>query len=141
MTAVVARVAIAGLSLAVATAAAVAADTAAAPAPIDAPAQALARDISSGKHAGIIGFAVSVDGRPVASSAETDRRPPDIRSATKSITALLVGIALERKELPGLDAKVIDLVSRLPAGLYQGPTVRFSRLGRRLGSRRRGRGG
>jgi NAD(P)-dependent dehydrogenase (short-subunit alcohol dehydrogenase family) len=46
-----------------------------------------------------------------------------------------------RRVLVGRDAKVIDLVSRLPAGLYQGPTVRFSRLGRRLGSRRRGRGG
>jgi CubicO group peptidase (beta-lactamase class C family) len=90
------------------------ADTTTPPTPlIDAPAQALAREISSGAHSGVLGFALSVDGRSVASSAEpgTERRA-DIRSATKSITALLVGIALERKELPGLDAKIADLLPR-----------------------------
>ena len=32
----------------------------------------------------------------------------DLRSATKSVTGLLAGIALERKHLPGLDARVLD---------------------------------
>jgi CubicO group peptidase (beta-lactamase class C family) len=31
-----------------------------------------------------------------------------LRSATKSVTGLLAGIALERKHLPGLDARVLD---------------------------------
>jgi butyryl-CoA dehydrogenase len=45
-----------------------------------------------------------------------------------------------RRVLVGRDAKVIDLVSRLPAGLYQGPTVFLARVGRRF-SARRGRAG
>ena len=32
----------------------------------------------------------------------------DLRSATKSVTGLLAGIALERRHLPGLDARVLD---------------------------------
>jgi CubicO group peptidase (beta-lactamase class C family) len=32
----------------------------------------------------------------------------DLRSATKSVTGLLAGIALERNHLPGLDARVLD---------------------------------
>jgi CubicO group peptidase (beta-lactamase class C family) len=34
----------------------------------------------------------------------------DTRSATKSITSLLVGLAIQDKKLPGLDAKILDLL-------------------------------
>src|SRR5262245_18629459 len=38
----------------------------------------------------------------------------DLRSATKSVTGLLAGIALERKQLPGLDARVLDYFAEYP---------------------------
>src|SRR5262249_32679920 len=38
----------------------------------------------------------------------------DLRSATKSVTGLLAGIALERKHLPGLDARVLDYFAEYP---------------------------
>ncbi len=40
----------------------------------------------------------------------TRHTPHDIRSATKSITSLLTGIAIERGILPGLDAPVMDVL-------------------------------
>ena len=41
-----------------------------------------------------------------------------------------------RRVLVGPDAKVIDLVSRLPLGLYQRPVIAAARLGSRLSRRR-----
>jgi CubicO group peptidase (beta-lactamase class C family) len=38
---------------------------------------------------------------------------PDLRSATKSITALLAGIALDRQLLPSTEARVVDLLPEL----------------------------
>ncbi|ADO75973.1 serine hydrolase [Stigmatella aurantiaca] len=39
-------------------------------------------------------------------------KPHDLRSATKSITSLLVGAALEQRLLPGVDTRVLPLLQR-----------------------------
>ncbi len=72
----------------------------------------LASEIRAGAHAGINGFVFVREGKleHAVAAASFARKPPDIRSATKSITALLVGIALDRGQLRSLDQRVIDLL-------------------------------
>lgn len=74
------------------------------------PAQVLAQELAAGEHTGITGFvyadADTVHARHVA--AKLEGAPPDLRSATKSITALLVGIAIDRGHLPSVDARAAD---------------------------------
>ncbi len=72
----------------------------------------LAREVSSGEHAGIQGFVLLRDATVVqqVSAKSFQRRPPDIRSATKSITAILVGIALDRGLLRSVDERVVALL-------------------------------
>jgi CubicO group peptidase (beta-lactamase class C family) len=67
------------------------------------------------KHPGITSFLLEVGGVRVADfvSPELERGAPDLRSATKSITALLVGIAIDRGEIASVDAKVVDLLPEL----------------------------
>src|SRR5688572_24686286 len=76
------------------------------------PAQQLAAEIASGQHAGIESFVMQVDGeivgRTVAPTLE--QRAPDLRSATKSITALLIGIAIDKGAIPSVQSKVMDLL-------------------------------
>lgn len=73
---------------------------------------ALADEIRTGAHAGIEAFVLMRDGKVTQQVAPASfaRKPPDIRSATKSITALLVGIAIDRGEIRSLDARVVDLL-------------------------------
>lgn len=77
--------------------------------------RALATEVAVGSHAGIDAIVVSQHGEILA----TGRHPGlsadriDIRSATKSITALLVGIAVDRGLIPSIDTKVSDLLPEL----------------------------
>lgn len=52
--------------------------------------------------------------------------PHDLRSATKSVTSMLTGIALEQKLLPGLDAPILPLLSRYAP--FQNADARKERL-------------
>lgn len=77
------------------------------------PLAVLASEITSGRHPGIEGLVIVRDGHVLASSTSpglTDEGL-DIRSATKSVTALLIGIAQDRGYLGSLDQPVIE---RLP---------------------------
>src|SRR5262249_40671585 len=47
------------------------------------------------------------------------------RSATKTITSLLVGIAVDRKRLPGVEARVLDY---LPGRTFQNPDPRKAQI-------------
>ncbi len=96
---------------------------AAEPRPLAVAAERLAAELARGEHPGITSFWLSVAGERLAgwSAPELERQPPDLRSATKSITALLVGIAIDRGELPGVDAKVIDLLPELRSELAKDP--------------------
>jgi CubicO group peptidase (beta-lactamase class C family) len=84
--------------------------------------EALASEVASRQHARIDALLLSRDGRLIASG----RRPGlkvksvDIRSATKSVTALLVGIAIERGHIDSVDAKVSELLPEL-SGAFDDP--------------------
>jgi CubicO group peptidase (beta-lactamase class C family) len=83
----------------------------------------LAEEIRAGAHAGIEAFVLMRDGQVTqqVAPASFTRKPPDIRSATKSITALLVGIAIDRGEIPSLDARVVDLLPEYAEPLSADP--------------------
>ena len=53
-----------------------------------------------------------VDGEIVGRSvsSQLSRQAPDLRSATKSITAILVGIAIDQGAIPSVQSKVMDLL-------------------------------
>ena len=72
-------------------------------------ASALAKELEQGQHAGIESFIMKTDGEIAARyvSAKLEKTPPDLRSATKSITALLIGIAIDRGEIPSVRANVV----------------------------------
>lgn len=74
------------------------------------PARQLASEIQSGIHPGFESFIMKVDGDAVGRTvdAQLARRPPDLRSATKSITALLIGIAIDQGKIESVRAKVGD---------------------------------
>jgi len=76
------------------------------------PAQQLAAEIARGEHSGVEAFILQVEGQILARTVapKLAKRPPDLRSATKSITSLLVGIALDRRELSSVETKVVDLL-------------------------------
>lgn len=76
-----------------------------------APAKQIAAEIDSGVHPGIESFIMQVDGHIVGRAVPSQRsQPPDLRSATKSITALLIGIAIDRGAIPSVQTKVMDLL-------------------------------
>jgi len=76
------------------------------------PARQIAAEIDSGIHSGFESFIMQVDGVVVgrAVDAALSKRPPDLRSTTKSITALLIGIAIDRGAIPSVQSKVMDLL-------------------------------
>lgn len=86
-------------------------------------ADTLVSELRAGRHPGVTGFELVADGKRLASfaSPEVVKRAPDLRSATKSITALLVGIALERGELKSLTTRVAELLPRQRAALERDP--------------------
>jgi CubicO group peptidase (beta-lactamase class C family) len=75
-------------------------------------ASGIASELARGGHAGIESFILKVKGDVVERHVppKLDTRPPDLRSATKSITALLVGIALDRGEIASVRANVADFL-------------------------------
>lgn len=77
-----------------------------------APAKQIADEVESGIHPGLESFIMQVDGEIVgrAVAPTLARRAPDLRSATKSITALLIGIAIDRGAIPSVQSKVMDLL-------------------------------
>lgn len=88
------------------------------------PAQQLASEIQAGKHEGFESFIMRVDDEIVARAlTETYRsnRPPDLRSATKSITALLVGIAIDQGKIASVKEKVSDHLPSHEAVLLKDP--------------------
>jgi CubicO group peptidase (beta-lactamase class C family) len=72
----------------------------------------LVRELEHGDHPGIESMILATDGKIVARYVASKLRdePPDLRSATKSITSLLVGIAIDRGEIPSLQSKVASLL-------------------------------
>jgi CubicO group peptidase (beta-lactamase class C family) len=110
-----------GLGLLLAAHAFAADPAAAAPGAAAAAAQALAAEIAEGRHPGVTSFHFEVGGRTLAAQVEPALAPPDLRSATKSITALLVGVALERGHIPSLHTRVAELLPEHRAALEQDP--------------------
>ncbi|WP_293848467.1 serine hydrolase domain-containing protein [Steroidobacter sp.] len=76
------------------------------------PAKQIAEEVASGIHPGFESFIMQVDGQVVgrAVAPTLAKRPPDLRSATKSITALLIGIAIDQGAIPSVQTKVMDLL-------------------------------
>jgi CubicO group peptidase (beta-lactamase class C family) len=70
------------------------------PEPLE-PAQQIAAEVQAGQHKGIESFIMRVDGEIVARTVASQlaKQPPDLRSATKSITALLIGIAIDQGKI------------------------------------------
>jgi CubicO group peptidase (beta-lactamase class C family) len=90
---------------------------------------ALAPDVRAGKFVKIGSVLIARHGRLVYEEyfdggADALR---DTRSATKSITDILVGIALDEKKLRGVDARALDLLPDRAARL-QNPDPRKSRI-------------
>ena len=83
----------------------------------------LISELERGEHPGVTSFLLAVGGRAVGDfvASELGRANPDLRSATKSMTALLVGIAIDRGELHSVEARVADLLPELSATWRKDP--------------------
>ncbi|GAB2651527.1 serine hydrolase domain-containing protein [Arenimonas aestuarii] len=92
--------------------------------------QSLADEIAAGDHRGIDGLVVMHDGQ-VFAEGYGERLPAegrDIRSATKSITALLVGIAIDRGHIGSVDTPVVELLPELADAFADDPRKQAMRL-------------
>ncbi|WP_161829056.1 serine hydrolase domain-containing protein [Steroidobacter agaridevorans] len=87
------------------------------------PAKTIAAEVASGVHPGFESFIMQVDGVIVGRTVDPTlaKRPPDLRSATKSITALLIGIAIDRGAIPSVQSKVMDLLPSLRTAFENDP--------------------
>lgn len=88
------------------------------------PAQQIAAEIQAGKHEGFESFIMRVDDEIVARTvvgSYNSNRPPDLRSATKSITALLIGIAIDQGKIASVQEKASKLLPRHEETLLQDP--------------------
>ena len=87
------------------------------------PAQEIAAEVAAGQHAGFESFIMQVDGLVVGRAVDSTlaKRPPDLRSATKSITSLLVGIAIDKGAIPSVHSKVMDLLPTRRATFEKDP--------------------
>jgi CubicO group peptidase (beta-lactamase class C family) len=76
------------------------------------PARQMAAEIEAGQHPGFESFIMQVDGVVVGRAVDSTlaKRAPDLRSATKSITAILIGIAIDKGAIPSVQSKVMDLL-------------------------------
>ncbi|MGE4071010.1 MAG: serine hydrolase domain-containing protein [Lysobacterales bacterium] len=74
--------------------------------------QNLSDELSAGQHPGIEAMVVHRQGRVLATavSSAIDDELPDLRSVTKSITALLVGIALDQGSLGSVEQPIAELL-------------------------------
>jgi CubicO group peptidase (beta-lactamase class C family) len=84
---------------------------------------ALAEAIRSGAHPGIDGLIISRGAVTLADAAAPTLPAAgrDIRSATKSITALLVGIAIDRGSIASVDTPIVDLLPEYADALLTDP--------------------
>ncbi len=74
---------------------------------------AVAAEIASGSIEGVTGLSISVGGEIVAQASApglSAKTRHDIRSATKSITALLVGVLIDEGKLKGVDTPVSKIL-------------------------------
>lgn len=78
----------------------------------------LVAEVAAGRHAGIDAVAVAQSGQTIASGTRPglELDDVDIRSATKSVTALLVGIAIDRGLIASVDVPVATLLPDLVEG-------------------------
>lgn len=72
----------------------------------------LAQEIRSGAHTGIEAMRLTRSGATLADATSSTYSPEgvDIRSATKSVTALLVGIAVDHGLIASVDTPIVDLL-------------------------------
>jgi CubicO group peptidase (beta-lactamase class C family) len=88
------------------------------------PVSELTRELERGEHPGIESLILEtksqIVGRYVAPKLRT--APPDLRSATKSITALLIGIAIDRGEIPSVRSRVGELLPKYRDVLARDPS-------------------
>jgi len=75
-------------------------------------AKQIAAEVGNGVHPGFESFIMQVDGVVIGRAVDSTlaKRPPDLRSATKSITALLIGIAIDKGAIASVQTKVMDLL-------------------------------
>jgi CubicO group peptidase (beta-lactamase class C family) len=87
------------------------------------PAKQIAAEIDSGVHSGFDSFIMQVDGVVVGRAVDPTlaKRPPDLRSATKSITAILIGIAIDKGAIASVQSKVMDLLPSRRSVFEQDP--------------------
>ena len=80
----------------------------------------LAREIENGEHEGVTGGLVTVQGKLVFEAYGSGSRAgktQDIRSATKSITALLVGALIDQGKVSSVRTKLSDILEAEFSGL------------------------
>ena len=71
----------------------------------------VAAAVAAGEYEGVTGFVLSIDGEIVArGAADGEAKLHDIRSATKSVTALLIGAAVDRGLIENVDVRVADIL-------------------------------
>jgi CubicO group peptidase (beta-lactamase class C family) len=77
-----------------------------------APAQQIAAEMQAGSHPGFESFILRTNGEIVGRAVDKtlSKQAPDLRSATKSITALLIGIAIDQGAIPSVQTKVMELL-------------------------------
>jgi CubicO group peptidase (beta-lactamase class C family) len=87
------------------------------------PALQIAAEFERGEHAGFESFIMKVDDEIVGRAVDPtlSKQAPDLRSATKSITALLIGIAIDQGRIPSVQAKVMDLLPTRRRAFEQDP--------------------
>lgn len=89
--------------------------------------EAIGRKLTAGEYKGITGGMLSVDGKVIfeayAPGVDADDRQ-DIRSATKSITAILVGELIEDGRLKSVKVKVADILEDEFKGIPKGDPKR-----------------
>lgn len=85
--------------------------------------QLLAAEIARGEHPGIEGIAAIRNGEVLAQgqTGKLGDKGLDIRSATKSVTALLVGIAIDRGAIASVQVPVIELLPEYAESLADDP--------------------
>lgn len=89
--------------------------------PADVAAAELAAQIKGGEHQGIVAMRIAHRGVDIDADAPGKQPTQDIRSATKSITALLVGIAIDRGLIPSVETAVADLLPEYADRLRKDP--------------------
>jgi len=96
----------------------------------------LTTEVAEGRHPGIDALVIAQSGRVKASGVRPalELAEVDIRSATKSVTALLVGIAIDRGLIASVDTPISQLLPELAAA-FSDPQRAAMRVGDLLSMR------